>query len=83
MDEDAPQAARASTVEAELAALRFGWDEAYEIGWDEKRGYHARRLDGLGGDLTASDPDGLRQAIWDDYALKPVPRDLPVPLAEP
>ena len=83
MDETELQPVRASMVEVELTALRFNWDEAYEIGWDEERGYHARRLDGLGGNLTASGPDELRKTIWDDYTLKPVPRDLPARLAEP
>jgi hypothetical protein len=72
MDKAAPHAASAD--EAGLPALRFGWDEAYEIGWDAERGYWARRLDGIGGELTAADPDELRKAIYEDYSLKPVPR---------
>jgi len=58
-----------------LAALRFGWGEAYRIGWDAVRGWWARRRDDIGGDITADDPDGLWNAIVEDYTLKPVPRD--------
>jgi hypothetical protein len=57
-----------------LEALRWDWGEAYEIGRDDERGWHARRRDGLGC-LTEADPDGLRAAIRADYALKKVPRD--------
>jgi hypothetical protein len=60
-----------------LAALRFGWGEAYRIGWDATRGWWAHRRDDLGGDITATDPDTLWQSIRVDYDLKPVPRDLP------
>ncbi len=58
-----------------LSALRFGWGEAYRIGWDAVRGWWAKRRDGLGGDITADDPDELWHAIREDYDLKPVPRD--------
>jgi hypothetical protein len=57
-----------------LEAIRFGWDTAYLIGHDE-RGYWAARRDRIGGLLTAPSPDGLRQAITEDYAVKPVPRE--------
>jgi hypothetical protein len=60
-----------------LAALRWGWGEAYRIGWGATRGWWAARRDGKGGDITASDSDQLWQAIVDDYALLPVPRDAP------
>ncbi len=76
----APQAAGASAVAADeqaLAALRWGWGEAYRIGWDATRGWRAARRDGKGGDITAGDSDELWQAIVDDYALLPVPRDAP------
>jgi hypothetical protein len=59
-----------------LEALRFGWGDAYEISCDG--GWQARRRDGLGDDITAPDPDALWAAICEDYALKPVPRDLPL-----
>jgi hypothetical protein len=80
-DEAAPQAAGASAVTADkeaLAALRWGWGEAYRIGWDATRGWWAARRDGKGGDITAGDSDVLWQAIVDDYARLPVPRDAPV-----
>jgi hypothetical protein len=63
-----------------LEALRWDWGDAYEIGHDDERGWRARRRDGLGGDLTATDPDGLYALIGDDYALRPVPRDYSAPL---
>jgi hypothetical protein len=80
MDEAAPQAAGGGTGTADepaLAALRYGWGDAYMIGCDDERGWWARRRDGLGGDITADDPEALWQAILEDYDLKPVPRDLP------
>jgi hypothetical protein len=71
-----PQAARRAD-DCNLEALRFGWGDAYEIGYDKEHGWHAKRRDGLGGRLTAPDPDGLDAAIQGDYNLRPVPRDLP------
>jgi hypothetical protein len=38
------------------------------------RGWRARRRDGIGGDITANDANGLLNAIREDYDLKPVPR---------
>jgi hypothetical protein len=58
-----------------LEALRFGWGDAYLIDYDGERGYWAARRDRIGGLLTASDPDELRNAITEDYAVKPVPRE--------
>ena len=55
--------------------LRFGWGDAYEIGHDDERGYWAARRDRIGGLLTAAALDELRQAITEDYAAKPVPRE--------
>jgi hypothetical protein len=46
-----------------LEAIRYGWDTAHLIGYDDKRGYWAARRDRIGGLLTAANPDGLRQAI--------------------
>ncbi len=61
--------------EAALEAVRFGWGDAYVIGYDE-RGYWAARRDRIPAPLlTAPDPDGLRNAITEDYAVKPVPRE--------
>jgi hypothetical protein len=75
MGETAPQAARGKTPdERALEALRWNWGEAYRIGWDVARDWWANRRDGLGGDITAADPDELRAAILADYTLKPVPR---------
>jgi hypothetical protein len=61
--------------EEALEALRFGWGDAYLIGHDDERGYWAARRDRIGGLLTADSPDELRQAITDDYAVEPVPRE--------
>jgi len=58
-----------------LEALRFGWGDAYLIGYDGERGYWAARRDKIGGLLTAKAPDALRDAIAGDYAVKPVPRE--------
>lgn len=59
-----------------LEALRFGWGDAYEIGYDEERGHWALRRDGLGGHITAPDAEKLRDAVVADYDLKRVPRDI-------
>ncbi|MGH3181685.1 MAG: hypothetical protein ACRDOE_07245 [Streptosporangiaceae bacterium] len=80
MTEDQPAgdaATGAGAGEDALGALRSGWDDAYDIGRDDERGYWARRRDGLGGDLTADDPDVLGSAIRADYAVKRVPCGLP------
>jgi hypothetical protein len=59
----------------ELEALRFGWGDAYLIDFDVERGYWAARRDRIGGLLTAANPDELRQAITEDYAVRPVARE--------
>lgn len=77
MDVTGRTAANAGMTAADKAALEelmHHWGEAYEIGWDSDRGWHARRRDGLGGDLTAAGPDGLLAEISADYTLRPVPR---------
>jgi hypothetical protein len=58
-----------------LEALRFGWGDAYLIDFDVERGYWAARRDRIGGLLTGSTPDELRNAITEDYAVNPVPRE--------
>ena len=63
-----------------VEAIRHGWGDAYEIGHDDKRGYWARRRDGLGGDIAAEDPDELWSAIFADYQFRPVPRECPAAL---
>jgi hypothetical protein len=66
----------AAEAEADaLDQLRWDWGEAYEIGRDGERGWHARRRDGLGGYLVGTGPDQLRYAIRADYTIRPVPRD--------
>ncbi|HET6187113.1 MAG TPA: hypothetical protein VFE59_08935 [Trebonia sp.] len=83
MDKAAPQAARtAAADEIALAELRWGWGEAYRIGWDTRRGYWANRRDGKGGDLTADNQDVLWAAIFADYTANPVRRDYSAPLAD-
>ena len=75
MNEIVPQGTGTADERA-LAALRWGWGEAYRIGQDATRGWWAARRDGEGGDITAGDSTELWQAIVDDYGLFPVPRDL-------
>lgn len=79
-----PQGAAGGTgSDCELAALRWGWGEAYRIGFDAARGWWAQRRDNQGGDITAGDPGSLGTAILADYTLKPVPRELPGQAARP
>ena len=74
----APQAANTGIADDQaLAALVYGWGDAYLIGFDCQRGWWAARRDQIGGYLTAHDHDGLWAAIREDYDHKPVPRDLP------
>ena len=61
--------------EEALEAIRCGWGDAYLVGHDDERGYWAARRDRIGGLLTALSPDELRQAITEDYTVKPVPRE--------
>lgn len=70
-------AVRAAADRGELDALIYGWGDAYVIGRDDERGWHARRRDGRGGDITASEPETLWKAIGEDYRAMRVPRDLP------
>ncbi len=73
-----PHAPEASVPdEHALAGLRFGWGDAYEIGWDPQRRWWARRRDNQGGDITAGTPGELWDAVYADYTAAPVPRVLP------
>jgi hypothetical protein len=84
MDEAAPRAAVTTAVdENALAELRWGWGDAYRIGWDARRRWWANRRDGKGEDLTATDHDALWAAIFADYTSCPVRRDYSAPLADP
>jgi len=65
---------------AALESVRYDWGDAYNIGYDDEHGWHAKRRDGLGGTLTAADPDGLYEVIAADYAVRPVGRDYSAPL---
>ena len=76
MDGDNRAAGAAQTDGQALAALQYGWGDAYMIGCDDEHGWWAARRDQIGRYLTAHDPDGLWTAIQEDYDLKPVPRDL-------
>ena len=76
MDKAAPQAAgTAAPDENALAELRWGWGEAYRIGWDSVRGWWANRRDGQGEDIKAADHDALWAAIFTDYTSSPVLRE--------
>jgi hypothetical protein len=72
-----PQSRLEPWDEQALEALRLGWGEAYEIGYDDERGWWAARRDRIGGLFTAADPEALRDYVREDYGVKPVPRDLP------
>ena len=75
MSEAAPQAAvTAAFDESALADLRYGWGEAYRIGWDPRRGWWANRRDGKGDDITADSADALWDVIYADYTASPVRR---------
>lgn len=56
-----------------LDALRWNWGEAYEITLDGGR-WRAWRRDRIGGVIEADGPEGLRNAILDDYLTRAVPR---------
>jgi hypothetical protein len=84
MSEAAPQAAGTGIlVRCALAELRWGWGEAYRIGWDSVRGWWANRRDGTGEDIKATDHDALWAAIFANYTTSPVRRDYSAPLPEP
>jgi hypothetical protein len=57
-----------------LDGMRLHWDEAYEITYsaDATEPYRAKRLDD-GHVLSATTPAKLRDAIIDDYSVRPVP----------
>jgi hypothetical protein len=77
MNEGGPQAT-GNIVDAlardALEALLWHWGDAYEIGRDDERGWHAKRRDEPGGSLSAPAADELYGVIAADYALKPVLR---------
>jgi hypothetical protein len=63
-----------------LGPLRYGWGEAYRIGYCEDHGYRARRRDGLGEELRARTHGELWAAMQADYNDSPVPRDYSQPI---
>jgi hypothetical protein len=63
-------------IMGDLEDLGHHWGSAYLIGTEGSQ-YTAERRDGQGSMLTAGDRDGLAQLIAEDYAVRPVPRDLP------
>jgi hypothetical protein len=67
-------AAEQAHIDTELEALRFHWDTAYEIEFDDEQGWRARRLGSQRDWLTGADPDGLYKEIREDYSALPVPR---------
>lgn len=82
MNEGAPQAASSTAEEVAarlradaLARLRYGWGDAYRIGWDPARRWWAQRRDGEGSELTADSNGALWDALFEDYVRKPVPGD--------
>jgi hypothetical protein len=85
MGKAAPQAAGTGVLgNYALAELRWGWGEAYRIGWDAAvRGWWANRRDGADEDIKAADRHGLLQAIYADYTASSVTRGCFAPLPEP
>lgn len=71
MDDEAA-ALTGRAIEDALAGLDFTWGDAYEPDYDEEHGWHALRLDGLGGRITGADPADLNREIAADYAVNPV-----------
>lgn len=59
-----------------LSTLRWNWGDAYEITVTDDGRWAARRRDDSRV-LRRKGPEELRQAIFNDYTVKPVPRDLP------
>ena len=57
--------------ERRLRDLRWHWDEAYEIWFDDR--FRARRLDGRGC-LEAGTARGLGDLMLADYSARPVRR---------
>jgi hypothetical protein len=78
MGEAAPQAAGPGAFGGyALAELRWrwGWGDAYRIGWDAARRWRANRRDGKGNEIKAPDHNALWAAIFADYTSSPVRRD--------
>ena len=67
-------AAEQAHIDAELEALRFHWDTAYQIEFDDEHAWRARRLGSQRGSLTGANPDELYKAIREDYSFQPIPR---------
>ncbi len=70
------EASRAEEAADALEELEFHWGSAYDIAIAGGM-WTARRRDGRGGRLADPLPEGLRLRIQADYAVMPVPRDLP------
>lgn len=59
---------------SDLAALRWHWGDAYEIGCDDGTWWYERR-DGIGDRERAGDPVELYRMITGDYEFRPVRGD--------
>jgi hypothetical protein len=55
-----------------LETLQMFWGLYYEFGTDGDDDWHADRRDGLGGRITAPDPDRLQPQVAENFAMKPV-----------
>ncbi len=70
--DEARSCERDDARDLELETLRWHWDEAYEITWDDGR-FRAGRHDGRGR-LEAGTAAELRALVIADYTERPVPR---------
>jgi hypothetical protein len=73
MNDKAGLLANGSTPGA-LEMLRWDWGKDL-IETDDGDDWRAKRRDGLGGWIEATNPDGLDLAIKEDCAVRSVPRD--------
>jgi hypothetical protein len=65
-----------------LQKLRWGWGNAYRIGWSSGHGWWAQHRDSRGDDIAAESRDAPWAAIFGYYLRNPEPRDYSAPLAD-
>ncbi len=70
LDKPESIAERHRAVRVALDALRYCWEDTYEIGCDDGGWWHRRR-DGLAGKVTADSPDQMSSLIAEDLRPRP------------